>query len=155
MSPASYGQHTEQREDLRNIDGEERVPFLSQAHMIAIAPGTPQEDHLEGPTYVFIEWAPGIVERPYPGSAIWRAVLERSLDHLDEQSRNQSDRQAREDSECHLRGVVDTDISDSADVKLRPHNYFRSDIEADLARFQSLEMWFRWRDHDRVVPGPR
>lgn len=152
MSSAAYGQHTEQREDLRQIDGVERVPFLSQAPMIAIAPGTAQEDHSEGPTYVFIEWAPGIVERPYPGSAIWRAVLERSLDHLDDQTREHAHAPEHAEDASHNGGAVNRGVWDA---ESQSHDYFRSAIEADLARFQSLEMWFRWRDHERVVPGPR
>jgi|GEM_PF-3060821 len=64
-----------EREYLRQLEGVERVALLPYASHVAIAPGTSAEE----PPYVFIEWAPGGVERPYPGTTIWRAVLERYL----------------------------------------------------------------------------
>jgi hypothetical protein len=60
---------------LQRYDGVERVALLSLAEFVAIAPGTTGDE----PVYVFIEWAPQMVERPYPGSAIWRAAIERYL----------------------------------------------------------------------------
>lgn len=59
----------------RRIDGQERVPMLPLARLVAVAPGVDVEE----PAYVWIEWAPGVVERPYPGSAIWRAALQHLL----------------------------------------------------------------------------
>ena len=59
----------------RAYEGEERVPLLGLAEFLAVVPGFDPEE----PVYVFIQWAPGIVERPYPGTAIWRASLDRYL----------------------------------------------------------------------------
>ncbi len=64
------------------LDGEERVPLLPQAHMVALAPPMDGRD----PVYVDVEWAPGHIELPTPGSAVWRAVLDAYLatDHPDQ-----------------------------------------------------------------------
>jgi hypothetical protein len=62
-------------EVLRRLDGVERVALLPYARLVAIAPGR----DVQQPVYVFIEWVPGLIERPYPGSAIWRAALEHYL----------------------------------------------------------------------------
>lgn len=66
-----------EQERLREIEGVERVPLLPLAHSIAVSPGTEGDE----PAYVFIEWSSAKVERPFPGTAIWRAALERYLDH--------------------------------------------------------------------------
>lgn len=68
-------QYEREQDVLRQYDGAERVSLLSSAEFVAVAPGATGEE----PVYVFVEWAPQIVERPYPGSAIWRAVIERYL----------------------------------------------------------------------------
>jgi hypothetical protein len=59
------------------LDGAERVALLPRAAFIAVAPGSTDKDE---PPYVFIGWTRDAVERPYPGTTIWRAVLERYLD---------------------------------------------------------------------------
>lgn len=66
-----------EQETLRRLDGVERAPLLPYAVLVAIAPGTSVEE----PPYVFIEWTPDVIERPYPGSAVWRAALEQYLAH--------------------------------------------------------------------------
>lgn len=59
----------------RHLEGVDRIPFLPFATFVAVVPG------IEGaePPYVCIAWTPNVIERPYPGCAIWRAVLERYL----------------------------------------------------------------------------
>jgi hypothetical protein len=74
---AEQRQAERDQEILRQYDGVERVALLPYASFIAVVPGTDAEE----PAYVFIEWAPDVIERPYPGSAIWRAALERYLAH--------------------------------------------------------------------------
>jgi len=59
----------------RQYDGIERIPFLPDAEFITVAPSTSVDD----PVDVTIEWAPGHIEKPLPGSALWRAVLESRL----------------------------------------------------------------------------
>lgn len=72
-----YGDRYESIQDvLRRLDGVERVELLPRASLVAIAPGASVEE----PVYVFVEWAPSVIERPYPGSAIWRAALQHYLD---------------------------------------------------------------------------
>lgn len=62
----------------REVEGETRVPLLPLAYALAWAPPAPSTDEAdEEPLYVWIEWAPDLMERPYPGSALWRAALER------------------------------------------------------------------------------
>jgi hypothetical protein len=69
------GTHWEEEVSFRRLDGVERVPVLPFAHMLAVAPAVEPDD----PAYVFIEWTPGQVERPIPGSALWRAALNEYL----------------------------------------------------------------------------
>jgi hypothetical protein len=76
FSPRAGSTATEQ-ERLREIEGAERVALLPLAHSIAVSPGTEGDE----PAYVFIEWSPSNVERPFPGTAIWRAALEGYLEH--------------------------------------------------------------------------
>lgn len=66
------GQDAEVR---RAIEGEERVALLPEAELVGVAPG---ED--DGPPFVVIRWTLDSTERPYPGTAIWRAALERYLE---------------------------------------------------------------------------
>lgn len=62
---------------LQRYDGAERVPALPYARLVAIAPQAREDD----PVDVTIVWGPGpeAVERPFPGSTLWRAALERRL----------------------------------------------------------------------------
>jgi hypothetical protein len=57
------------------LDGVERAPFVPLARLVAVSHGTTVEE----PPYVWVEWSPGILERPYPGSAVWRAALQHYL----------------------------------------------------------------------------
>jgi hypothetical protein len=75
MVAKAPGQHESAQNELRQLDGIERVGLLPIARMIAVCAGLPDND----PAYVFIEWEPTVVETPYPGSAVWRAVLEQLL----------------------------------------------------------------------------
>jgi len=149
MSVGENGQFAAQREDLRQIDGADRVPLLPHAHMIAVAPGVSHDERSDDPVYVFIEWAPGMVERPYPGSAIWRAVLEQSLEHWQSQEGESGEGRAQNTDNVSVYAHVDDVDDEHADQQ--PSDLFRSAIQADLARFPSLDAWLRWRDHDRVV----
>lgn len=63
----------------RQLDGVERAPLVPFAHMLAVAPAV----ELDEPAYVFIEWTPGQVERPTPGSAVWRAAIYQFLNATD------------------------------------------------------------------------
>lgn len=56
---------------VRQYDGAERVPALPSARLVSVAPATRNAD----PVLVAIEWVPGVVERPAPGSSLWRAAL--------------------------------------------------------------------------------
>ena len=56
----------------RRYDGIERIALLPYAEFITLAPST----RLDDPVDVTIEWGPDRVEKPLPGSALWRAVLE-------------------------------------------------------------------------------
>jgi hypothetical protein len=60
---------------VRQYDGHERIPQLAHAALITLAPSTDPDE----PVDVLIEWSPGQVEKPLPGSALWRAVLEGRL----------------------------------------------------------------------------
>lgn len=129
--PASGTSPYESRvDDRRLLDGTDRVPLLSLAQAVAIAPGESAAPGPSGgdPTFVFIVWCPGVIERPHPGSAIWRAALERFL-----ASHGTS-------PACDDGGVAESDP-------------VRHAVAADLERFPSLEAWLDWRDHDRMVPG--
>jgi len=72
------GRFDGEREQRRRLEqeGVERVPFLAAARCIALAPGTRGDE----PVYVWIHWAPGWVEQPLPGSALWHAAIVRYLD---------------------------------------------------------------------------
>jgi hypothetical protein len=61
---------------LARYDGAERIPDLGSSRLVMIAPSASADD----PVAVTIEWAQGTIERPLPGSALWRAVLERRLE---------------------------------------------------------------------------
>lgn len=69
------GEHQKEREQRDALEGIERIALLPLARHVALVPGATAHE----PPYVFIEWAPGAIERPYPGTAIWRAVLSRYL----------------------------------------------------------------------------
>lgn len=59
----------------RQLDGVERIPFLASAEFLGLTVGAEAEE----PVTVFIGWAANLVERPYPGTAIWRAAIESFL----------------------------------------------------------------------------
>lgn len=60
---------------VRQYDGVERIPLLPLARFVTLAPSTDPGQ----PVDVTIEWAPDRIEKPLPGSALWRAVLEGRL----------------------------------------------------------------------------
>ena len=62
------------QELLRRHDGAELVPLLESARLIAVAPAQERD----APVYVEILWARGL-DRPIPGSTLWRAAVERRL----------------------------------------------------------------------------
>jgi hypothetical protein len=66
----------EDLELLAQYDGAERVQDLASARLVMVAPSRSADD----PVAVMIEWASGGMERPLPGSALWRAVLARRLE---------------------------------------------------------------------------
>jgi hypothetical protein len=96
---------------LRRHDGAERVAQLPYARLITIAPQAGRDD----PVHVTIYWGGGTIEQPFPGSTLWRAVLERRLAE-----------------------PASADPADPADRVLR------AQIEHSLARFPDLETWWRW-----------
>lgn len=59
----------------RELEGVERIPFLPSAEFLGVTAGAEPQD----PVTVFICWRDDLVERPYPGTAIWRAALESFL----------------------------------------------------------------------------
>jgi len=65
-------------EEMRALDGAHRVPFLSLAATLIVAPPREPDD----PASVIIEWGPGRVERPVPGSTLWHASIEREIERL-------------------------------------------------------------------------
>lgn len=67
-------QHAQAVATRRALEGEERIPLLSAAEVIAVSAGAGDE-----PPYVFICWTADIAERPYPGTALWRAAMGRYL----------------------------------------------------------------------------
>lgn len=113
MSAANRSSQSEQAVATRRaLEGEERISLLPAAEVIAVSAGSGDE-----PPYVFICWTAEIAERPYPGTALWRAAVER---YLASPARNAA-----------------------ADAIIRPL------VESALARFDSLEAWLRWMDHER------
>jgi hypothetical protein len=68
--------HLRALELLRRYDGGERISQLPFAQLVSIAPAADEDD----PVAVQIVWSPGAIEHPFPGSSLWRAVLERHLD---------------------------------------------------------------------------
>jgi hypothetical protein len=67
----------------REYDGEARVVWLPCARSLSWAPPAPTADATEQePIYVWIEWMSGTVERPFPGSSLWRATLARIADRV-------------------------------------------------------------------------
>ncbi len=60
---------------IRRHDGAERVPLLPMAELIIVSPSSDPDQ----PPDVAIQWNPERLEQPIPGSALWRAVLERRL----------------------------------------------------------------------------
>lgn len=122
MSPMEQqGQYGTERDRLRQLEGVERIDLLPLAEHVALTPGTLADE----PAAVFIEWAPGAVERPFPGTAIWRAVLERFL------------RTARPDDRQWgiLRPIIagNLDRFPSLDAWLRWADHERMVARADLA----------------------
>ncbi len=76
QGPASGPVPSDLNADLvRRYDGAERVSLLPLARFVTVAPSTDPEE----PVDVTIEWNPGWIEKPLPGSALWRAVLEGRL----------------------------------------------------------------------------
>jgi hypothetical protein len=68
---------------LREYDGGARVSQLAVAELLLWAPPAPATDFAERePIYVWIEWVPGAVERPLPGTSLWRAALARIADRV-------------------------------------------------------------------------
>ena len=65
------GLSAEELELLARYDGAERIQDLASAKLVLVAPSRSADD----PVAVMIEWATGTLERPLPGSALWRAVL--------------------------------------------------------------------------------
>ena len=59
----------------RQYDGIERMPLLAHAEFITLAPSTDPNQ----PVDVTIAWGLDRVEKPLPGSALWRTVLENRL----------------------------------------------------------------------------
>lgn len=63
------------RELLRRYDGAERIERLPLAQFVTLAPSTDPDE----PVDVTIEWGPSVIEKPLPGSSLWRAVLTERL----------------------------------------------------------------------------
>ena len=61
---------------LARYDGAERIADLASARLVMVAPSAAVDE----PVAVTIQWAYGAMERPLPGSALWRAVLEHRLE---------------------------------------------------------------------------
>lgn len=59
----------------KQFDGIHRIALLPQAGAISVAPGCTVGDTV----HVMIAWSAVDIEEPYPGTTIWRAVLERFL----------------------------------------------------------------------------
>jgi len=66
-------------EQRRFIDGIDRIPLLDFAESVIVGPPTRPDE----PALVVIEWTGGRVERPPPGSTLWRAVIARELAPLE------------------------------------------------------------------------
>lgn len=73
ISP-SHGEASE-REARHQLEGVERIPFLASAEFLGLTVGADPEE----PVTVFIGWTADLVERPFPGTAIWRAALKSFL----------------------------------------------------------------------------
>lgn len=69
-------------EQKRALDGAGRVAWLPLAATVIVGP--PREP--DQAASVIIEWGPGRVERPVPGSTLWRAVIEREVRRLEEEA---------------------------------------------------------------------
>jgi hypothetical protein len=57
------------------LEGIERIALLPRAEFLAVTVG----GEIDAPVVVFIGWGGEVVERAYPGTAIWRAAIERYL----------------------------------------------------------------------------
>jgi hypothetical protein len=66
---------TSETELVRRYDGTERIPLLPLAELIIVSPSADPQL----PPDVAIRWNAERLEQPIPGSALWRAVLERRL----------------------------------------------------------------------------
>lgn len=75
---ARGGLHARQ-ETLAWFDGSDRIPFLPLASYVAFAPGSAPDE----PPFAWIIWRPGVIERPLPGSALWRRILQQFLERPD------------------------------------------------------------------------
>jgi hypothetical protein len=75
MTQPDGGLPAEELELLARYDGTERIAALASARLIMLAPANATDD----PVAVTIQWASGAMERPLPGSALWRATLWRHL----------------------------------------------------------------------------
>jgi len=69
-------------EEKRALDGADRVAWLPLAATVIVGP--PREP--DEPASVIIEWEPGRVERPVPGSTLWRAAVGREVRRLEEEA---------------------------------------------------------------------
>ena len=63
------------RQARRQLEGEERVAQLPLAEFLAVTVGSEPGE----PVVVFIGWRSDLVERAFPGTAIWRAAVESFL----------------------------------------------------------------------------
>jgi hypothetical protein len=61
---------------LRRYDGAERIERLPLAQFVTLAPSADPDE----PVDVTIEWGPTTIEKPLPGSSLWRAVLSARLE---------------------------------------------------------------------------
>ncbi len=60
---------------VRRYDGADRIPQLSGARLVVVSAASSADD----PVAALIQWTADAFERPAPGSALWRAILERRL----------------------------------------------------------------------------
>ena len=82
------------RELIERHDGADRVALLPLAWLVTVSPSADTAH----PVFVDIVWQPGQRQQPVPGSALWRAALQRRLaelkdpDPLERVLRNQIER---------------------------------------------------------------
>ncbi len=110
-------------EQLRSLDGVDRVPLLSSALEVIVGPRT----HPDEPAFVIIEWVPGRVEHPIPGSSLWRAAIELELAKLSESN--------------DPNGPVGRTLSEQ--------------LRQTLRRWPDLETWWLWLRTGWLAPPRR